>query len=57
MDNLRAFLHDDDGTTAVEYAVMLGAIIVACIVIVGSIGTQTKSLMDPNSSLSKALGS
>lgn len=54
---LLALLREEDGPTAVEYAVMLGAIIVVCIGIVGVIGLQTKQMMDPNGQLSSALGS
>jgi pilus assembly protein Flp/PilA len=35
---IRHFLRDEDGPTAVEYAVMLALIIVVCIVAVGAIG-------------------
>lgn len=37
------FLKSDDGPTAVEYAVMLALIIVACLVIIGSLGTSISS--------------
>lgn len=53
---LYALLCDDEAATAVEYAVMLGAIIAVCIAIVGSIGTSTKELMDPSGNLTSALG-
>jgi pilus assembly protein Flp/PilA len=35
---LASFLKDENGPTAVEYAVMLGLIIVVCIVAVATIG-------------------
>jgi pilus assembly protein Flp/PilA len=35
---IRQFLVSEDGPTAVEYAVMLALILVACIVIVTSLG-------------------
>ncbi len=35
------FLASEDGPTAVEYAVMLALILVACITIVTSLGTST----------------
>ncbi len=35
------FLAREDGPTAVEYAVMLALILVACITIVASLGTST----------------
>jgi len=41
MENLRRFLTDEDGPTAVEYAVMLALIMVACIAIVTTLGTSS----------------
>ena len=41
MENLRRFLTDDDGPTAVEYAVMLALVMVACITIVTTLGTSS----------------
>jgi pilus assembly protein Flp/PilA len=41
MANFRRFLTDEDGPTAVEYAVMLALIMVACITIVTTLGTST----------------
>jgi pilus assembly protein Flp/PilA len=35
---VRAFLHQEDGPTAVEYAVMLALIIVVCLVAIGTLG-------------------
>ena len=40
---IRRFLASEDGPTAVEYAVMLALIIVACITIVSSLGTSVSS--------------
>jgi pilus assembly protein Flp/PilA len=40
---VRQFLASEDGPTAVEYAVMLALILVACITIVGSLGTSASS--------------
>jgi pilus assembly protein Flp/PilA len=37
------FLKSEDGPTAVEYAVMLALIIVACLVVIGSLGTSISS--------------
>ena len=37
---IRRFLKNEDGPTAVEYAVMLALILVACITIVQSLGTS-----------------
>jgi pilus assembly protein Flp/PilA len=41
MNVVRRFLADESGPTAVEYAVMLALILVACITIVTSLGTST----------------
>ena len=37
---IRRFLAVEDGPTAVEYAVMLALILVACITVVSSLGTN-----------------
>ena len=37
---IRRFLASEDGPTAVEYAVMLALILVACITVVSSLGTN-----------------
>jgi pilus assembly protein Flp/PilA len=37
---IRRFLKSEDGPTAVEYAVMLALILVACITIITSLGTS-----------------
>jgi pilus assembly protein Flp/PilA len=41
MEKLIRFLAEEDGPTAVEYAVMLALILVACISIVTTLGTST----------------
>ena len=35
------FLKEEDGPTAVEYAVMLALIVVVCLAAVGTIGTES----------------
>jgi len=40
---LKRFLSEEDGPTAVEYAIMLSLICVVCIVAVRSIGTSSSS--------------
>ena len=42
-DTLKRFLVEEDGPTAVEYAVMLSLNIVVCIVAVRAIGTSASS--------------
>src|SRR5512135_1205703 len=43
---IRRFLASDDGPTAVEYAVMLALILVACITIVKTLGTSLSNTFD-----------
>ncbi|MBD3675161.1 MAG: Flp family type IVb pilin [Planctomycetaceae bacterium] len=38
MNTIKQFLKDEDGPTAVEYAVMLALIIVVCVVSIGAVG-------------------
>ncbi|MFO7982317.1 MAG: Flp family type IVb pilin [Desulfuromonadales bacterium] len=37
---LKAFWTDEDGVTVIEYAVLAALIIVACITVIGVLGTQ-----------------
>ncbi len=48
--SIAQFLDRDDGATSVEYAVMLGLIIVVCIGAVAMVGGETSDLWDGNSS-------
>lgn len=41
---LRLFLASEGGPTAVEYAVMIGLIVLACIASIGLVGSQTSTL-------------
>ena len=43
LNTVKNFLIEEDGPTAVEYAVMLALIVVVCIVAVRAIGTQASS--------------
>ena len=43
MNCVEKFLVSEDGPTAVEYAVMLALILVACVTIVTSLGTSVSS--------------
>jgi len=54
ISNVRRFLVSEDGPTAVEYAVMLALIVVACVAVVTSLG---KSISGTFSSVSSTLGS
>jgi len=42
-DLLKRFLNEEDGPTAVEYAIMLALIAVVCIVSVRRVGTSASS--------------
>jgi len=54
MSKVRRFVVSEDGPTAVEYAVMLGLIVVA---IVGVVGSLAKSVSGTFSTVSSSLGS
>ena len=50
ISRVQRFLTSEDGPTAVEYAVMLALILVACIGIVGTLGTKVSSTFNAVSS-------
>jgi len=52
---LQAFLHDENGPTAVEYAVMLALIIVVCITAITTLGNNANSTFS-NVALNAAVG-
>ncbi|MCA1685035.1 MAG: Flp family type IVb pilin [Planctomycetia bacterium] len=54
LKGLRHFLESEDGPTAVEYAVMLALILVACITIVTNLGVTVSGTF---SSINGTLGS
>jgi pilus assembly protein Flp/PilA len=43
---LGRFLTNEDGPTAVEYAVMLALIILVCLVTITALGTNTNAVFD-----------
>ncbi|MEM9365868.1 MAG: Flp family type IVb pilin [Planctomycetota bacterium] len=45
-DSVVAFLKEEDGPTAVEYAVMLALIIVVCVTAATSVGTAASDKFD-----------
>jgi pilus assembly protein Flp/PilA len=51
----RRFLREEDGPTAVEYAVMLALIVVVCITAITALGTNASSTFS-NTSLNVAAG-
>jgi Flp pilus assembly pilin Flp len=53
---MQIFLADDDGTTAVEYAVMLALILAGIIASVSSVGVGTGGLYSNNSSALQSAG-
>ena len=50
------FLKEEDGPTAVEYAVMLALILITTFAAIGTIGYETSQLMDPQGRLSRSMG-
>ena len=42
-DSIRNFLKEEDGPTAVEYAVMLALIVVVCLTAIGALGTSANA--------------
>ena len=50
MNLLKKFLASEDGPTAVEYAVMLALIIVACITTITALGTKANSSFNSSTS-------
>jgi pilus assembly protein Flp/PilA len=54
ISKIQRFVVSEDGPTAVEYAVMLGLIVVAIVGVVGSLATSVSGTF---SSVSSALGS
>lgn len=57
MRRIWEFLAEEDGPTAVEYAVMLALILMVCFVAVAAVGTQTAEMMDPGGQLTGTLSS
>jgi pilus assembly protein Flp/PilA len=56
LDKASRFLRDEDGPTAVEYAVMLALIIVVCIVAISTLGSNAEGTF-ANVALNAAAGS
>jgi pilus assembly protein Flp/PilA len=55
---MRRLLWDEDGPTAVEYAVMLALIVGVCLTAITFLGTQTTaSFEDSKTKISSAMGS
>lgn len=43
---LKSFLKEEDGPTAVEYAIMLALIVVICLASIRSIGTSSTAIFE-----------
>jgi len=57
LKKINRFLAEEDGPTAVEYAVMLALIIIACIAAVLTVGQSTsESYTKSANSIDKAMG-
>jgi pilus assembly protein Flp/PilA len=57
MAAIRRFLRSEDGATAVEYAVLLGLVLLACITAIMVVGQATAvSYEDSASSINTAVG-
>jgi pilus assembly protein Flp/PilA len=50
VQKVRFFLVSEDGPTAVEYAVMLGLLVLACIASIGLVGSKTSTMFTSASS-------
>jgi pilus assembly protein Flp/PilA len=48
MSHLRRFLQDETAATAVEYAVMLAMILLACLVGISLVGSEASGLWSDN---------
>lgn len=54
---IRAFLQREDGPSAVEYAVMLSLVIMACLVAITSMGTNANKTFNTVSNSVRGTGS
>jgi pilus assembly protein Flp/PilA len=55
LDTVARFVREDDGPTAVDYAVMLALIIVVCVVAINSVGNAANTNFS-NVALKTAVG-
>lgn len=57
-EQLGRLIHEEDGPTAVEYAVILSLIVIACIASVHSLANATRSSFDESAqSIASSFGS
>jgi pilus assembly protein Flp/PilA len=45
---VKNFIANEDGPTAVEYAIMLALIVAVCITAIGNVGVQASAMMENN---------
>jgi pilus assembly protein Flp/PilA len=57
MNWFKDFLKDEEGPTAVEYAVMMALILLVCIGSIAMVGQNTVQMMDPGGVLTGTLAS
>jgi pilus assembly protein Flp/PilA len=58
MNRLKRFLQSEEGPTAVEYAVMMALILMACLVMITSLGAETgSSFSNTHDKISTAIAS
>jgi len=50
LNAIKRFMKNEDGPTAVEYAVMLALIIVLCIVVIRQVGTSASATFSTSNS-------
>ena len=48
VQSLRIFLLEEEAATAVEYAVMLAMILIACLATISAVGTMARDVWDTN---------
>lgn len=46
MDYIKAWWHDEEGATMVEYALMLALIAIVCILVITALGTKVGQTFD-----------
>ena len=49
LESIRRFLKNDDGPTAIEYAVMLGVVVIFCLAVLINLGEVQNSIWQDSS--------
>ena len=55
MSHVHKFLCDESAATAVEYAVMLAMILIACLAAIGSLGVLSRDMWNTNANTINAV--